>query len=715
MERLDETAQDELQSGVDTFLVGTMSQQYMKIFDQDDQPLTLSGGEIAVPRKEATRAGLSIGEPITIRFGEVDRTFTIAAFTKDVVFGSRSVSVTAYYISKEEYDEIATLPNVASIALVMAETVSGDSFGNNVENDLRDASKSEITELLLSDLRKAGLLSGATFPKALLRYAYMVDVLIASILTVVSICLILIAFLVLRFTIVLTIRENYKEIGIMKAIGMNEASIGRIYLVKYLGMSVGGGLLGLLFSFPVGDTMQNMTMNNVILASSHSMIQFWLHLLCACIVVALVLFFCWRNLRKLSKISTMQAIRNGSNAERYRAKTILPLQKRKKMGTIWYMACNDILCHFKRYVALILVYTIAILMTQLCLSALHTLNSEDIVVHFSMRNVTCYMDKGAQYIADFDPKNMVDEMQAIQENLAQNGIECRVYSEAQYGVTCYSADPEEIFGAYAWQAINYNAQDYRQTEGRFPKYDNEVTMTKLLAKKMNVEIGDEITLIFPWGEKKFLITGSYESMDNLGEGMRFNTDVQLDANALLALMPYHVEVLSNIPQNEAMERIAELYPEFTIKTTKEYLARFLGSYLQQLQVLVTIVTILSFGIASLVTVLMCKGFLSQERGEVAILKSIGYTDRILKCWQSLRILISVSAAVLLGSLLSIALMPVTISPLFGMLGSAIDLVIKPLEFFVLYPVSLIVVGGSCAYLAVAELSKIQCREVNSIE
>jgi putative ABC transport system permease protein len=112
---------------------------------------------------------------------------------------------------------------------------------------------------------------------------------------------------------------------------------------------------------------------------------------------------------------------------------------------------------------------------------------------------------------------------------------------------------------------------------------------------------------------------------------------------------------------------------------------------------------------------MCKGFLSQERGEVAILKSIGYADRSLKRWQSLRILICVCAAVLFGSLLSIALMPVTIQPIFGIMGSAVDLVVRPLEFFVLYPASLIVIGGICAYLAVAELSKIQCREVNTVE
>ena len=54
----------------------------------------------------------------------------------------------------------------------------------------------------------------------------------------VSICLILIAFMVLRFTIVFTLQEDYREIGIMKAIGLKDAGIKSVYLIKYLAIAV---------------------------------------------------------------------------------------------------------------------------------------------------------------------------------------------------------------------------------------------------------------------------------------------------------------------------------------------------------------------------------------------------------------------------------------------------------------------------------------------
>ena len=47
-------------------------------------------------------------------------------------------------------------------------------------------------------------------------------IVIAAILIIVSVCLILISFLVLRFTIVFTLQEDFKEIGIMKAIGIRD-------------------------------------------------------------------------------------------------------------------------------------------------------------------------------------------------------------------------------------------------------------------------------------------------------------------------------------------------------------------------------------------------------------------------------------------------------------------------------------------------------------
>ena len=60
----------------------------------------------------------------------------------------------------------------------------------------------------------------ASFDRDTLKITYVMDMIIAGILLVVSICLILISIVILRFTIVFTLNEEFREIGIMKAIGI---------------------------------------------------------------------------------------------------------------------------------------------------------------------------------------------------------------------------------------------------------------------------------------------------------------------------------------------------------------------------------------------------------------------------------------------------------------------------------------------------------------
>lgn len=72
----------------------------------------------------------------------------------------------------------------------------------------------------------------ASGDKALIRNTYVMDMVISGILLVVSVCLILISLVILRFTIVFTLNEEFREIGIMKAIGLKSRKIRGIYIVK---------------------------------------------------------------------------------------------------------------------------------------------------------------------------------------------------------------------------------------------------------------------------------------------------------------------------------------------------------------------------------------------------------------------------------------------------------------------------------------------------
>ncbi len=68
------------------------------------------------------------------------------------------------------------------------------------------------------------------------------DGIIAAVLIIISGLLMLIAMLCIRFTIITSMEEDYREIGVMKAIGIHNKDIQN-YIIKYF-ISAGGCICG---------------------------------------------------------------------------------------------------------------------------------------------------------------------------------------------------------------------------------------------------------------------------------------------------------------------------------------------------------------------------------------------------------------------------------------------------------------------------------------
>ncbi len=71
---------------------------------------------------------------------------------------------------------------------------------------------------------------------------YIMDMLIAAVVLIVSICLILISMVILHFTINFTMSEEFREIGVMKAIGItnnkNQRALHSKISLQYLSLAL---------------------------------------------------------------------------------------------------------------------------------------------------------------------------------------------------------------------------------------------------------------------------------------------------------------------------------------------------------------------------------------------------------------------------------------------------------------------------------------------
>lgn len=678
-----------------TASVEPVPDNFMKVFDMEGNLLTLKPGEIALPKLQAESNNLQPGDILKITCGSREMEFTVRTIVKDPIFGTNFVGFKRLFVNGQDYEQL-----------------TGE--GGHVHTLIYTVNYSN-EKAFLKEYKKNNFQVITSVDKSLIKMCYIFDMLIAGILIVVSICLILISFLILRFTIVFTLQEDYKEIGIMKAIGIRDISIKGIYLLKYLIIALIGAAAGFFISFPFENALLDIAMQNLIADDIQK--KAGVNLICVITIVMIVLLFCYCSTGKVKRFTAMEAIRSGSSGERYTVKSLLRLHKRNRMTTVFYLACNDVLGSLKRYLVLAMIFCIGTLLILLPLKAVHTLKDKSIIRTFGAQSSSVFIDTGnlEKYLADENRELLTDDLNEIRQELKKNGLKAEVWAETDYLVSCYGDEPEESVAYFTMQQVGKEEDDYEVLEGKVPALPNEVMITEKTAKELSVGIGDSIYYQYGDRTEEFIITGTYQSMMNMGNGFRISKNAKMHS-PLSGVFGIQVKAESDLSDEEIKEKVQAIFPEYQIETSREWVDGMIGDISDALDRLELFILGMVLGINVLITMLTMKTLIARERGEIAMLKSIGFSDRSIKVWQSIRILLVLCFSILSGTLLSSPIAKVTIAPIFVMMGgTSIELITKPIEAYMVYPLLLLMVTGAAAYLCASEIKKVDLKEINTLE
>ena len=157
----------------------------------------------------------SLGDEITLSLdNSYSNTYIIAGTCKDAFLGSSFVEYVRFIMNDKELDKIKEEISTISISYFSIDL-------NNLDGFTKDFNKLKLNVDTVAD-------------RELVKMMYVMDMVMAGVLLFVSVCLILIAFLILRFTIVFTINEEYHDIGVMKAIGIKSRKLEACMLLNTL-------------------------------------------------------------------------------------------------------------------------------------------------------------------------------------------------------------------------------------------------------------------------------------------------------------------------------------------------------------------------------------------------------------------------------------------------------------------------------------------------
>lgn len=673
---------------------------WMNYFLSDGSILeTVKPGEFYMTEGKADALGVDVGDRLTIELNGVSREFVLADKIKDALLGSNQLSITRYIISEEDFECFISVENT--------EEYYGGTLVYLYSSDMEKVS-TQIKPIVDNSIH--------TMDRAFMEFCYILDMIVVGVLLVVSIILIAIAFVVLRFTIFFTLSEEFREIGVMKAIGIGNFRIRGLYLVKYMGLSVIGATIGFALSFPFGEMLMSVSSQSIIVGNQSPIL---INIFCTVLVIAVILLFCYECTDKVKKMTPIDAIRNGQTGERFRKKSLMSLGK-SKLSVTSFLALNDIASSPKRYGIISLTFFLCLSLLLILSATVSTMNSDSLATTFGWADCDIYIDSkiGAECILEDGHEKLEKHLNNIEQTLAQNDIPAKCYQETMFNLPVAFGENESNICIY--QGTGTTMDMYEYTAGTVPQNTDEIAITRIAADKLNADIGDTVTIKTIDGDKEYMITGFFQSMNTQGSGIRLHSDEYINYAQATGYVNTQIVFTDNPDSEEInwrMEEIQRIFPEYeNIETCAETVKDMLG-VADTLASVKSLIVILAIILAALITVLMERSFIAKEQGEIALMKAVGTRNGKIYAYHALRFLFVGIITVFIGEMFAMPLTHLCIDPIFKMMGMelAVDYVINPVEMYLIFPIVILATTTISAFLTSIYTRKIKSSDTANIE
>jgi putative ABC transport system permease protein len=684
------------QNGSITSLVlfGRIPESYNKVLNAKDKEFTLEAGEVAIPTISHTKDKIDIGDSIEVKLNGVTMNFRVKYILKDVAFGSELMGFKRFMVSNEDFDRMNQVAEDSQKRCILSINSKSGILGSELE-----------TYLAKMDMNLQG---GYVFSSDMVGQSYFINMIIASVLVIVSIFLIGIAFMILRFTIVFTIQEDYKEIGIMKAIGLKSKGIRHIYTVKYLAIAVLGGLIGLCIGLPLANTLLQDLAQYLVM--SDSKIRLLLAVLGVTLVVAITIWFCLASTGKIKKFTAIDAIRQGSNGERFKVSRKLILHKSKRIKVPYFLGISDILVDFRRFIILTVTFILATAIMIIPVNLKNTLQSRNMIEMLGSQRFDFYTVFDENKIDDYDQfvKDRQEEYSKIAGKVSFWG---EVYVNAK--ITDMQGKQTRIVSGQ--KGISADDSKYSVLEGSVPVLKNEIGITKRVAKYFHAGVGDKLRCTVDGKEHEFIVTGIVQMMSNLGYGVRYAQDFEVEMNEKSSILWIgSFEDKSNI--DEKIKDINDSFDNQTSYDYLKYLSSMMGSMLDQFDSYILMILGIVASVVFLITCLLVKMLITKEIPEIAIMKSLGFRNSTIKLWQICRIVIVLIVSIVVGTVLANTAGNSLSALIFKFLGTEqVRFVIEPLQVYLAVPLFMFVVTVIAVMSSLGRIRKTHVWEINNQE
>ena len=629
------------------------------LLNTHNEIIHVAEGEIGVPLYHMQQYDLQLGDKVRVVSGSFDVAFTITAFVRDAQMNPAVVTSKRFVVSERDWQLLRS--QFADIEYL-------------IEFQLHDPDRAGEFEAMYQESGLPQTGTAVTYSLYMLLSA-LTDGVAAAVLILIALVLIAIAALCLRFTLIAAIEDDYREIGVMKAIGIPSRDIRKLYLAKYVAIAA----LAVAGGYAAAVLINRLFTANIALYMGLAPQTIWsrsIPIVGALAVFALVVAYCRLVLRRFRRISAVAALREGASPGNP-GRSRLRLASGAFGNVHLFLGVKAVVDRFREYGLLCFIFALCAFMMIVPLNLLHTLQSPDFV---------SYMGAGSSDVRiDLRQGTQMEEQAALIERYLRSDDEVTafaVYTTAAFKVKTAAG---EAYDSIRIEIGDFSAFPLQYASGFAPAAEGDMALSVMNADELGVAVGDTLLALVDGEERALLVTGVYQDVTNGGK----------TAKALLPYDPEHVlwrvfniDLAASVAPEDKLAEYSAAFAPAKVTDMDDYMAQTLGGLVRQLALTVVVACALAILIATFITAMFFHMLLAKDASQIAIMRALGLPGRGIRLQYAARALLALVIGIVPGTAAAVTLGERLAGTLINGV-SRLSFVIDPVGSFIVCPLALL--------------------------
>lgn len=575
-----------------------------------DEATEKSENSIILPYVMKVSDGYSVGDEIQIIIADIEYKFKVYAFYEDVIFGN-PVNIMTYkcFVYEDAFNKLLENQDSGIKQNICNVIIKSGEDAEKFEAEYTKNIKEKITDptFINSTMNFESFAMGTSI--------FMI--IISIILVSFAFIIISIALIVINFTIVTHIERNINNIGSLEALGYTSRDMINSIIIEFLIVSIVGVGVGIITSLLITPLVTNVVSSSIGLAW-YSNINLFAIGISIISIVTLVSIITYIAARKIKHITPLSALRNGIETHSFNH-NFIPLSTSRFSLNI-SLGLKNLLRNTKQNIVIMLIVASLTFACVFSFITYYNMSLDKAAVFNIMGMETGELRYRPQSIIDEDIVNEISKMNEVKKVVSIDDMDMLLRKgDVESNVNTKICD-------------NYSTLNIETiVDGRQPKFDNEIALTRKVMDELEVEIGDSVSINYNNVEVEFLVVGKTQQIYMGGRG------ASITDNGMRKLLPsykiksFRINLNDNVDIEQFRNALINKY-KFTddeITNHNKVLNETISSFSGTINLVCVTAFLITIIIVTLILFELIKVKLLRERHKLGILKAIGFITKEL--------------------------------------------------------------------------------------